>query len=1068
MLALQCNNSPQERMPNEEQRIHQPTTRNSGWGEWGQCSWRRKGKRKVWKKWKRWEVKVWKWISWKRVTSREQGDHYFSWRWNCWRRTRPKETRCWKWWGSSNWWFDVWSNKLIEELACGYTRWTTNSSLSTSKCCLGEGLGRVLLDGGATHCLRQPSSSKEWEESAPVQVQLASGQAEMRIHPKNKSLLTTQKVQYIIPLSKITELGYEVRWQQAGCVVEHPVKGVVPLVMQQGCPTVDEEMGKKLLAEVEGAEESKLALRKVLLGQQEPNTLKEEAVRRVQQLFPEAPISVLEKIPGKRNWDGHNLPFNRRKRRQIERSRTLVVHLFAGKEDSRWDQLQRDDLTVLNLDVLNGCNLLVDDLAGYLEDLAAQGKVSIWLAGPPCRSVSWLRHKGGDDGPPPLRGRTGESRYGLPDLSEVLQAQVDMDSALWLRTLYWFYLSHGSGKPTKYFLEQPRDPEEWIKEEDTPEYGAPSFTVWPETQWLIEQLDLRVSRIDQGALGHPVRKPTALISNLEEVAELDGLRCDSYDPAAWDIPLPQRIEKSKNLAAWAGGLKEVLCRAIRRIHRGDPPALRTLTAKEKGEVQAWIDHHRAGHLPFRKDCPTCLLGAGKNRQHRRLACPSSYVLSIDIVGPFIPGVDQEINGPRYGLVAVYSVPVNGEGVPLPEGLTELRNQVVPGEEDGDMDVEDHQPDHHRPDWELEPELEEQLPEVEVQQQEVNEQRWKEYLKDRRAQPVRSLTFGVPLKSREASDVVSAVAQVYARARAMQLPITRIHSDRAREFSGAKFQKWCRDRDVFHTMTPGDEPQGNARAEREVAMVKERMRTALRAAGAPDHYWPLAFRFGVEQRHRQQLLGFGIRCPSLMPFGCKAIAKRKTWHQRADPFKWPTLSVKLWGPASGMTASSNGYFVEDAEGKFFRTTVVYPHVDEAKFQGDGVPFHAQGSAEEAPLDGEGDHRDEDKAGLHPNELEFLIEEVAQLERDFPEQSQTQGGQGLETGEQVVSLQRRSKNSAPDDEDQPSSLPGGEEDVKWILEKASKSTSLQEAINSFDALLEKDCWQTVFGNRSTWST
>ena len=338
-------------------------------------------------------------------------------------------------------------------------------------------------------------------------------------------------------------------------MVEHPVKGVVPLVMQQGCPTVDEEMGKKLLAEVEGAEESKLALRKVLLGQQEPNTLKEEAVRRVQQPFPEAPISVLEKIPGKRNWDGHNLPFNRRKRRQIERSRTLVVHLFAGKEDSRWDQLQRDDLTVLNLDVLNGRNLLDDDLAGYLEDLAAQGKVSIWLAGPPCRSVSWLRHKGGDDGPPPLRGRTGESRYGLPDLSEVLQAQVDMDSALWLGTLYWFYLSHGSGKPTKYFLEQPRDPEEWIKEEDTPEYGAPSFTVWPETQWLIEQLDLRVSRIDQGALGHPVRKPTALISNLEEVAELDGLRCGSYDPAAWDIPLPQRIEKPKNLAAWAGWIK---------------------------------------------------------------------------------------------------------------------------------------------------------------------------------------------------------------------------------------------------------------------------------------------------------------------------------------------------------------------------------------------------------------------------------------------------------------------------------------------------------------------------------
>lgn len=169
--------------------------------------------------------------------------------------------------------------------------------------------------------------------------------------------------------------------------------------------------------------------------------------------------------------------------------------------------------------------------------------------------------------------------------------------------------------------------------------------------------------------------------------------------------------------------------------------------------------------------------------------------------------------------------------------------------------------------------------------------------------MRSLTFGVPLKSREASDVVAAVAQVYSKVRAMQLPVVRIHSDRAKEFSGGKFQKWCRDRDLYHTMSPGDEPQSNARAEREVGMVKARMRTALRAGGAPDHFWPLAFRFGVEQRHRQQLQALGIQCPSLLPLGCKAIARRKTWHQRADPFRWPTLRVKLWGPASGMTASS---------------------------------------------------------------------------------------------------------------------------------------------------------------------
>ena len=145
-----------------------------------------------------------------------------------------------------------------------------------------------------------------------------------------------------------------------------------------------------------------------------------------------------------------------------------------------------------------------------------------------------------------------------------------------------------------------------------------------------------------------------------------------------------------------------------------------LTAKEKSEVQAWIEHHRAGHLPFRKDCPTCLLGAGQNRQHRRLACPSSYVLSLDIAGPFIPGVDQEIKGPRYGLVAVYSVPVNGEGVPLPEGLVELRNQTrMVADEDDDIDVEEVDQDSHEQEWELDKEPDEELSEVEVQQQEVN-------------------------------------------------------------------------------------------------------------------------------------------------------------------------------------------------------------------------------------------------------------------------------------------------------------------------------------------------------------
>ena len=212
-------------------------------------------------------------------------------------------------------------------------------------------------------------------------------------------------------------------------------------------------------------------------------------------------------------------------------------------------------------------------------------------------------------------------------------------------------------------------------------------------------------------------------------------------------------------------------------------------------------------------------------------------------------------------------------------------------------------------------------EAEIKQVEVNEERWKEFIKSARSQAVRNITFGVPMKSREAGGVVKATSRIYAKAMAMQLPITRVHTDRAREFAGSRFQKWLADRNVYHTMCAGDEPQSNARAEREVQTIKSSMRAQLLAAGAPDHFWPLAMRQSIELRQRSQLKSLGIVLPELLPFGSKAIVKRKTWHNRAEPLRWPMMKVRLWGPAQDMAASSRGYFVQGEDGKFFRSTVV---------------------------------------------------------------------------------------------------------------------------------------------------
>lgn len=219
--------------------------------------------------------------------------------------------------------------------------------------------GTMLLDGGATHCLRRAKSQKEWQAGVPVDVQLASGSMKMRINPTNKTLMVEKDdIQPIIPVNKLARLGYEVVWTKAGCCVRHGVKGSLKIVMEQGCPTVEWKVGEELMEEIEKAEDSVASLRAVFLGAKTAQSEEEKNVLKLKKIFPEVPMELLERVPGKRQWSGHELPFNRRRRRQIELARTVVVHLFAGKADPRWQQQEKDGVVVICLDVLGGCDLL--------------------------------------------------------------------------------------------------------------------------------------------------------------------------------------------------------------------------------------------------------------------------------------------------------------------------------------------------------------------------------------------------------------------------------------------------------------------------------------------------------------------------------------------------------------------------------------------------------------------------------------------------------------------------------------------------------------------------------------
>ena len=80
---------------------------------------------------------------------------------------------------------------------------------------------------------------------------------------------------------------------------------------------------------------------------------------------------------------------------------------------------------------------------------------------------------------------------------------------------------------------------------------------------------------------------------------------------------------------------------------------------------------------------------------------------------------------------------------------------------------------------------------------------------------------------------------------MNIPILRLHTDRAREFASSSFARWCSNRDILHTMSPGDEPTQNARVERTIGLLKNRVRTLIKASGASITWWPLALRHAAE-------------------------------------------------------------------------------------------------------------------------------------------------------------------------------------------------------------------------------
>ena len=541
-----------------------------------------------------------------------------------------------------------------------------------------DGPSRALLDGGATHVLRPAHSKAEFDRAIPIKVELAAGVTTLRQVETSGTLLTDFDTQTIVPLGKIVRLGYKVKWEGESFELWNPANKKVEVLLEAGCPTVELKVANHMIEELEKYE-ADMNRRVAALKAGNPGDLAPSVWRwlnDLRKMWPEVPDELIARVVPTGKWSGEQVPLNRRQRQRVLSSSSVILRLFSGPDQAWWKkQLDSNSRTVLCIDKSADAaqDLLSDHLTSFLAEVCEKGVVDVILGGPPCRTVSKLRFR--RPGPPPLRARSGPERFALKDLSDSMRELAFGDAVLWMRQLWLYTLASAARNRLVLFLkEHPRDPEEYKTPNDPIEY--PSFYAWPEWEEFRNRFDLKEVRLDLGALGHDRRKPTTLGTNIPLLFNLNGLSDHRArdQVVSTEASMEERSNQSRGWAAWPTRFKEEVVKAIifeldakcSASMEGDHAAVAKMTADQ------WKTHVWNDHVPFSKECTTCLRGAGKSRPHRKVPHPDAMTLSLDVCGPFRPGEDYRKKS-RYFLVGVYAIPVKKtvDGAdPLPQSLVE--------------------------------------------------------------------------------------------------------------------------------------------------------------------------------------------------------------------------------------------------------------------------------------------------------------------------------------------------------------------------------------------------------------
>ena len=297
-------------------------------------------------------------------------------------------------------------------------------------------------------------------------------------------------------------------------------------------------------------------------------------------------------------------------------------------------------------------------------------------------------------------------------------------------------------------------------------------------------------------------------------------------------------------------------------------------------MHSWEEHLRMNHVPYRRDCLVCQQ-TSQAAPHRRVRHPRGGTLSLDTTGPLVKAKDAEGSTARYILVGALTWAV-------PAGIPKLKDAQI--EDDFEVPEEAPRIEEEKEEEEAagpvrveggsaEKGLAQALPRERFHEGDQPEEtgdtscdpRPAEERKEEEPEEFITKVFRValPMSSKRSEEVTRTAMEILLRLRADGYYVNRIHVDKGHEFA-SHFMKWIHTRGIELSRTPGDDPQGNGRAELTVKSIKAQIRRTLLQGGATEEMWPWALRY-VNEVNRCWRQGID---PTWPPFMKQVLVKEE--------------------------------------------------------------------------------------------------------------------------------------------------------------------------------------------------